>query len=151
MSAAVEVNLVDGIEVIVLANTDKLIAESISGRIQLFIKVGTYEETHPLEINYAYGIYKKDGKESFYINFQKYYAAKGYTQFIGGTINELGMQLLKASSWKESIDIFSYFFSIFPNAPQVYDSLAFAYLSMDEPKKGDFNSDYVSNNYVYGQ
>lgn len=163
VSAAVEVNLADEIEIIVLANTDKLVAEFISGRIQSFIKSGTYEKIRPLEINYAYSIYKKDGKEEFYKNFQRNYEANGYTQFIGRTINELGMQLLKANSWKEAIDIFGYLVSVFPDAPQVYDSLAFAYLSMNEPKKAhitfqkaleikaDFNSDYVSNNYIYGK
>jgi CubicO group peptidase (beta-lactamase class C family) len=163
VSAAVEVNLAEGIEVIVLANTDKLVAEFISGRIQSFIKSGSYEEIRPLEVNYAYDIYKKNGKEDFYKNFQKSYEANGYTQFIGRTINELGMQLLKARSWKEALDIFGYLVSIFPDAPQVYDSLAFAYLSMDEQKKAqitfqkaleikaDFNSDYVSDNYVYRQ
>jgi CubicO group peptidase (beta-lactamase class C family) len=163
VSAAVEVNLAEGIEVIVLANTDKLVAEFISGRIQSFIKSGSYEEIRPLEVNYAYDIYKKNGKENFYKNFQKSYEANGHTQFIGRTINELGMQLLKASSWKEALDIFGYLVSIFPDAPQVYDSLAFAYLSMDEQKKAqitfqkaleikaDFNSDYVSDNYIYRQ
>lgn len=163
VSAAVEINLIDGFEIIVLANTDKLVAEYISGRIHSFIKTGSYEEIRPLEINYAYGFYKTNGKEDFYKNFQNAYKAKGYTQFIGRTINELGMQLLKDSSWNEALDVFGYLVSIFPDAPQVYDSLAFAYLSMDEPKKAqvtfqkalkinsDFNSDYVSNNYVYIQ
>jgi CubicO group peptidase (beta-lactamase class C family) len=163
VSAAVEVNLVRGFEIVVLANTDKLIAEYISGRIHSFIKTGSYEEIRPLEINYAYRFYRTNGKEDFYKNFQKNYEAEGYTQFIGRTINELGMQLLKDKSWDEALDIFGYLVSIFPSAPQVYDSLAFAYLSMDEPKKaqvifqkalkikGDFRSDYVSNNYAYRQ
>ncbi len=112
VSAAVEINLVDGFEIIVLANTDKLVAEYISGRIHSFIKTGSYEDIQPLEINYAYGFYKTNGKEDFYKNFQKSYEVKGYTRFIGRTINELGMQLLKDSSWNEALDMFGYLASM---------------------------------------
>ena len=160
VSAAVELNLSDGIEIVVLANTDKLVAEFISGRIQSFITTGTYEEIKPIEVNYAYNLYKEKGKDNFYKNFQKNYTENGYTQFIGKTINELGMQLLKSKSWNAAFDIFNYLVSIFPDAPQAYDSLAFAYLSKGDTKnaqvtfqkamdiQADFNSDYISNNYL---
>ncbi|MFQ3218430.1 MAG: CubicO group peptidase (beta-lactamase class C family) [Paraglaciecola sp.] len=159
VSAAVDVNLVDGIEIVVLANTDNLVAEFISTRIQSFIKTGTYQEITPLEINYAYNLYKEKGKDSFYRDFKGKYTQSGYSKFIGRTINELGMQLLTTESWKEAFDIFNYLVAIFPDAAQAYDSLAFAHLSKGEPNtahkmfqkaldiKSDFNSDYVSNNY----
>ncbi|MFT6897432.1 MAG: CubicO group peptidase (beta-lactamase class C family) [Paraglaciecola sp.] len=159
VSAAVEVNLVDGIEIVVLANSDSLVAEFISGRIQSFIRTGTYQEITPLDINYAYSLYKEKGKDSFYRDFKEKYTQSGYSQFIGTTINKLGMQLLKTESWKEAFDIFNYLVAIFPDAPQAYDSLAFAYISKGEQNtahetfqkaldiKSDFNSDYVSNNY----
>ena len=160
VSAAVEVNLEAGIEIVVLANTDNLVAEFISGRIQSFITKGTYPAIKPLEINYAFNLYRDKGKEHFYKTFQNSYTDNGYTQFIGRTINELGMQLLSTESWDPAFDIFNYLVYLFPDAPQAYDSLAFAYLSKGEAKSarstflkaldidGDFNSAYVSNNYL---
>ncbi|MFB1035845.1 MAG: hypothetical protein QMC38_10915, partial [Sinobacterium sp.] len=119
-----------------------------------------YEAIKPTEVNYAYNLYAEKGKDNFYKNFQKNYTENGYTQFIGKTINELGMQLLKSKLWNEAFDIFNYLVSIFPDAPQAYDSLAFAYLSKGDAKnaqvtfqkaidiQADFNSDYISNNYL---
>lgn len=55
--------------------------------------------------------------------------------------------------------MFYYLVSFFPDAPQVYDSLAFAYLYKGDETtaketfnqslaiKADFESDYVSDNY----
>ena len=55
--------------------------------------------------------------------------------------------------------MFNYLVSLFPDAPQVYDSLAFAYLSKGEERmakktfskslaiKANFESEYVSDNY----
>ena len=55
--------------------------------------------------------------------------------------------------------MFEYLVSLFPNAPQAYDSLAFAYLSKGDSETakstfsksltidGSFKSDYVSDNY----
>lgn len=159
VSAAVEVNLDNGYEIVVLANTDKLVAELISGRILSFLKTGKYEPIKPLEINFAYKYYQDEGKQQFSEHFKKAYIDNGYTQFIGRTINELGMELLSTESWAEAFDMFDYLISLFPNAPQVYDSLAFAYLSKGDSElasktfskslqiDANFNSDYVSDNY----
>lgn len=160
VSAAVEINLEAGIEIVVLANTDNLVAEFISGRIQSFITKGNYPAIKPLEINYAFNLYKDKGKDHFYKTFQKSYTDYGYTQFIGRTINELGMQLLSTESWDPAFDMFNYLVYLFPDAPQAYDSLAFAYFSKGDAKRArstflkalditkDFNSAYVSNNYL---
>jgi CubicO group peptidase (beta-lactamase class C family) len=160
VSTAVEVDLVNGIEIVVLANTDNLVAELISGRILSYIKNGSYEPIKPLEMNFAYDYYTDKGKNAFYNDFKDHYKKAGYSKFIGRVINELGMQLIEEKSWKEAFDIMNYLNSIFPNAPQAYDSLAFAYYKKGELKKAEltfrkalelkpsFHSDYLSSNYV---
>ena len=159
VSSAVEVNLVDGIEIVVLANTDNLVAERISQRIHSFIKTGSYSEILELETNYAYRYYTDKRKENLYTHFKYEYVKSCYTKFIGRTLNELGMQLLNNKAWDESLDIFNYLVSIFPTAPQAYDSLSYAYFTKGDVDKAhnifkkaleliaNFNSEYVSENY----
>jgi len=159
VSTAVEIDLVNNIEIVVLANTDHLVAEKISGRILSYIKKGTYENIKLLEINFAYNYYKDEGKDKFYASFKDEYKKAGYSRFIGRVINELGMQLLEVKSWNEAFDMMNYLNSIFPNAPQAYDSLAFAHYKKGDLKKAqitfqkarelkpDFKSDYISSNY----
>jgi CubicO group peptidase (beta-lactamase class C family) len=159
VSAAAEINLVDGIEVIVLANTDHLVAELISGRIHSFIKTGDYDEVTDFASRYAYSFYEQHGKEHFYKEFKEQYKLSGYKQFIGRTINELGMQLIKSQAWNAAFDMINYLVVTFPNSPQVYDSLAFVYHSKGESTKAmttfskalalvpGYKSHYVSNNY----
>lgn len=163
VSAAVEVDLENDYEIVVLANSDHLIAERISGRILSFIQNGKYEPIKPLEKNFAFEFYQSSGPKEFFKHFKKTYRENGYKQFIGRTINELGMELLKSESWTAAFDMFKYLISLFPNAPQVYDSLAFAYLSKGDFEtakstfrkslaiKSDFKSDYVSDNYGHNK
>lgn len=159
VSAAIEVDLADNIEIVVLANTDNLVAELISGRILSFIKNGSYEPIKPLEMNFMHSYYIENGKNKFYENFKEEYKKAGYSKFIGRVTNELGMQLLETKSWSEAFDIINYLNFIFPNVPEAYDSLAFAYYKKGELKKAEatfqkaqqlkptFKSDYISNNY----
>lgn len=159
VSAAVEVDFDTGYEIVVLANTDHLVAERISGRIHSYIKNGEYQPVKQLEKNFAFEYYQSKGKQQFYKNFKQIYNDNGYSRFIGRTINEVGMELLNTKSWTEAFDMFEYLVSLFPNAPQAYDSLAFAYLSKGDSESakstfsksltidGSFKSDYVSDNY----
>ncbi len=163
VSAAVEVDLANGYEIVVLANTDHLVAELISGRILAFLKSGKYEPIRKLEKNFAFEYYLTNGNTQFRSHFKQAYSDSGYTQFIGRTVNDLGMELLKVKSWKEAFDMFEYLVSLFPNAPQVYDSLAFAYQSIGDNEKAKstfgkslaiqhgFKSDYVSDNYGHNK
>jgi hypothetical protein len=159
ISAAVEVDLENDLEIIVLANADNLVAERISGRIMNYIQSGKYQKIVPRAQNLAYRYYQDNGTEYFYKNFKDYYIEKGYEQFIGRVINDLGMQLLNNNASKEALDIFSYLVYLFPKAPQAYDSLAYGYFVSGEEDKAkttfnhalklspSFNSDYSSNNY----
>lgn len=159
VSAAVEVDFDTGYEIVVLANTDHLVAERISGRIHSYIKNGEYQPVKQLEKNFAFEYYQSKGKQQFYKNFKQIYNDNGYSRFIGRTINELGMELINTKSWTEAFNMFEYLVLLFPNAPQAYDSLAFAYLSIGDSEAakstfskslsidGSFKSDYVSDNY----
>ncbi|MDP2596175.1 serine hydrolase [Alteromonas stellipolaris] len=159
VSAAVEVGLDTGYEIVVLANTDHLVAERISGRIYSYIKNGEYQPIRQLEKNFAFEYYQSKGKQQFYKHFKQVYNDSGYSRFIGRIINEAGMELLNTKSWTEAFDMFEYLVSLFPNAPQAYDSLAFAYLSKGDREAAkstfsksltidaSFKSDYVSDNY----
>lgn len=163
VSAAVEIDLANNYQIVVLANSDNLVAEQISSRILSFIKKGEYASVRQLEKNFAYEYYKTNGKQFFIKNFKQAYSDEGYSRFIGRTINELGMELLRADSFTEAFEMFYYLVSLFPDAPQVYDSLAFAYLSKGDEKaarktfnqslaiKADFKSDYVSDNYGHDE
>lgn len=159
VSAAIEVDLLSGFEIVVLANSDNLVAERISGRILSFIQNGEYLPVTILPTNFAYQYYKKNGLEAFKKDFKLAYKKAGYEGFIGRPINALGMQLVKTYSWNEAFDIFNALISFFPEAPQVYDSLAFAYFNKGEQGKAksafakatslkpNFTSDYNANNY----
>ncbi len=159
VSAAAELDLSNNYEIIVLANSDNLVAERVSGRIYSYIQTGSYDPvTLPPHV-YAWKRYQEMGAETFKSDFAARYKSDGYTQFIGRTLNELGMSLLKASKWNEALDIFYTLAGLFPDAPQVYDSLAFAFLSQGDTEKAaqifrkaialkpDFSSDYNSDNY----
>ncbi len=156
VSAAAEIDLKNAFEVIVLANSDSLVAEFISQRIIDFIETGQYEAVKAKEVNFAYQHYLKT-KSFNDLNHQ--YKIAGYRLFIGRTLNELGMQLIREGKWPEAFDAFNYLKSLYPNAPQVYDSLAFAYYKQGNKEKAKatfkmaialdayFNSEYASNNY----
>jgi CubicO group peptidase (beta-lactamase class C family) len=159
VSAAAELDLINNYEIIVLANSDNLVAEEITGRIYSYIESGSYDPIILPPHVYAWKRYQEMGAESFKSDFVDRYKSDGYTQFIGRTLNELGMSLLKASRWNEALDIFNTLAGLFPDAPQVYDSLAFAFLSMGDTEtaaqtfrkaivlQSDFSSDYDSNDY----
>jgi len=159
VSAAIEVDLLSGFEIVVLANSDNLVAERISGRILSFIKDGEHRPITILPTNFAYQYYKKNGLEAFKKDFKLAYKKAEYEGFMGRPINELGMQLVKNHSWNEVFDILNALVSFFPEAPQVYDSLAFAYFSKGEQSKAksifakakslkpNFTSDYSADNY----
>jgi len=159
ISAAVEVDLDNDIEIIVLANSDQLVAERISGRILSWMRKGSYPAIKTLAKNLAFEHYASHGKQAFYQHFKDHYTNQGYQQFIGRPINELGMQLLNNGAHDEALEIMGYLIHLFPQAPQAHDSLAFAYLTMGQTRQAKqafaralqsqptFSSDYDSQNY----
>lgn len=69
--------------------------------------------------------------------------------------------LVNDAKWHEAFSIFGTLVELFPNAPQAYDSLAYAYFRADEVEqaretfsiafklKPAFAGDYSSDNYGY--
>ena len=159
VSAAVELDLVNDIEIVVLANTDKLVAERISGRILSALRTSDYPEIKLPETNFAYSLYRDIGKQAFIKTFKDAYQAAGYTQFIGRALNELGMEMLDNQAWQSAFDVFDTLVALFPEAPQAYDSLAYAHFRKGQPQQAkktfakatalqpDFTSEYQPDNY----
>lgn len=159
VSAAVELDLENDYQIIVLANTDQLVAEEISGRIYSYIQSGSYDPFRLPPHVYAWNQYQEMGEDAFKSDFVARYTSEGYNQFVGRSLNELGMSLLEAKKWDEAFNIFGALAELFPDAPQVYDSLAYGYWKSGDPEKAkqtfekalslqpDFSSDYSSDNY----
>lgn len=159
LSTAVELDFESDYQIVVLANTDNLVAELISGRVLSVIREGSHAPiTLPPHV-YAYQQYQALGPQAFSERFRDIYNEAGYGQFIGRTLNELGMSLLADKEWDQALGVFRALEATFPSAPQVYDSLAFAYSRMGQQGeaqaqfrkalalKGDFRSDYSADSY----
>ena len=99
------------------------------------------------------------GPETFKADFLASYKSAGYNQFVGRTLNELGMSLVNDAKWTDALTIFETLVELFPEAPQAYDSLAYAHFRSGDVEqaceifstavelKPTFISDYASNNY----
>lgn len=74
-------------------------------------------------------------------------------------MNELGMSLLDAGQWDDAFTMFGTLAAWFPDAPQVYDSLAYAHLRRGDLERAQamfkkalalqpgFSSDYSAHNH----
>ena len=159
VSTAVELDLENNYQIVVLANSDNLVAELISGRIYSYIKSGSYENIALPAHTYTWKKYQSMPLSAFKANFGILYKTDGYTQFLGRTLNELGMALVNNKQWAEAFDIFETLVALYPGAPQAYDSLAFAYFQKGDTKQAaftfkkalaiqaGFSSDYKTDNY----
>jgi len=159
VSAAVELDLKNDYQIIVLANTDGLVAEEISGRIYSYIQTGSYDRITLPPIVFAWNKYRDIGPEAFKSDFQASYESAGYSRFIGRTLNELGMSLVNDTKWTDAFNIFGTLLELFPEAPQAYDSLAYAHFQAGDIETArevfakalklqpGFSSDYSSENY----
>jgi CubicO group peptidase (beta-lactamase class C family) len=159
VSAAVELDLKNDYQIVVLANTDGLVAEEISGRIYSYIQTGSYDPIKLPPIVFAWNKYRDIGPKTFKTEFQASYESAGYSQFIGRTLNELGMSLVNDSEWTDAFNIFGTLVELFPEAPQAYDSLAYAHFRAGDIETAReifsnaltlqpaFSSDYSTENY----
>ena len=159
VSAAVELDLKNDYQIIVLANTDGLVAEEISGKIYSYIQNGSYDPIMLPPVVFAWNMYRDMGAEAFESDFLASYESAGYSQFIGRTLNELGMSLVNDAKWTDAFNVFGTLLELFPEAPQAYDSLAYAHFRAGDIEKARetfsmalklqpaFASDYSSDNY----
>jgi CubicO group peptidase (beta-lactamase class C family) len=159
VSSAVEIDLGNDYQVVVLANTDGRVAEEISGRIYSYIQTGSYKPIALPPVVFAWESYIDMGPEAFSSDFRARYESAGHDQFIGRTLNELGMSLLHAAKWNDAFNVFGTLVHLFPKAPQAYDSLAYAHFRAGDVGSAHkafsvalelqpaFASDYSPDNY----
>ncbi len=159
VSAAVEILNDSDLTIIVLANSDELVAERISNRLSQVFKG---EEVDPVRLpakHFVYQKFKKLGIVDFKAKFKTNYKAAGYSEFIGKAINESGLALIKNGVYEDGLSIVKMLNHFFPKAPQAYDSLAYAHFLMGQLEKSrsefkealslnpNFKSDYHPNNF----
>ena len=159
VSTAVELDLENDYQIVVLSNTDGLVAEEISGRIYSYIQSGSYDPITLPPIVFTWNEYRDLGAEDFASEFPARYEAAGYSQFVGRALNDLGMSLVSDAKWDDAFIILRTLRELFPNAPQAHDSLAFAHYRAGDIEKAretfamalelqpGFASDYSSDNY----
>lgn len=159
VSTAVELDLENDFQVVVLSNTDGLVSEEISGRITSFIQTGRYAPIALPPVVFAWNEYRDLGAEDFASEFPARYEAAGYRQFIGRALNDLGMSLVEDAKWDDAFNVFGTLVELFPQAPQAHDSLAYSHFRAGDVVKAretfaaalalvpDFASDYSSDNY----
>jgi len=161
VSAAAEVLRDQRVIIVVLANSDELVAERISTQLTKILRQEPIEKFKLPAKHFVYDQYKALGLEHFKRDFPELFKANGYTGFMGRPLNEAGLNLAKNGKGHEALEVISTLSHFYPEAPQAYDSLAYIhYLLGDkaaarkEFKKArelsdEFNSDYHQTNYDY--
>jgi CubicO group peptidase (beta-lactamase class C family) len=152
VSAAVELDFANDTWVIVLANTDRLVAEELSARLRSLAASGRYAEVRLPATLFAYQQYLEMGGELFSAQFDSLYQQAGYRAFIGKTVTDLARELIAAGKAEESIYFFKYLVDRYPNHAEVYDGLAYGYISYGKgvearvafAKARELNPDYRS-------
>jgi len=159
ISSAVELNLKEDIQIVVLANSDELVAERISGRIMQVVEGDVPDAVRLPPKHFVYRQYLELGPERFQAEFRPAYEDAGYGMFVGRAINEAGMALVERQRWSQAQGLFRSLAAYFPQAPQAYDSLAFALQSegrLEEARQTfrkaleldpEFRSDYSAVDY----
>ncbi|NWO06732.1 MAG: serine hydrolase [Alteromonadaceae bacterium] len=159
ISTAVELDFDNDIWVLVLANTDRLVAEKLSSRVRSYFVTGEYNNVSiPPEV-FTYRFYQRKGEEFFSNEFQSVYQKVGYKTFIGKTVTNLARELIASQKAEESIFFFRYLTTLYPDAAEVYDGLAFGYFSSGDAAKArdsfekarklkpNYESQFNSSNY----
>ncbi len=135
VSAVVEANFHKNHFIIVLANTDRGVAEDIAQSIARAYKGKKYDEPKLPPANYLYDIYKKHGKDYLINNFKSALKEGGYEDSHAGLLNNAGYALMQEDNLEEAIEIFYANTVLFPKEANPYDSLAEAYLKKGEKEK----------------
>lgn len=159
LSTAVEIDFVHDIWVVVLANTDRLVAEELSSRLRSLAVSGQYARVQLPATLFAYQQYQQLGEKLFGTQFEAVYEKAGYQTFLGKTITDLARELIAAGKAKNSIYFFRYLTDKYPEHAEVYDGLAHGYFSAGhyEDAKAvfakakalnkDYNSQFNTANY----
>ena len=132
VSAAVELHLQDRLFVVVLANTDALVAENISQRITAAFR-GDDPQTMQLPMSvFAYRYLNEEGDASFLSGIESTLRTAGYQGFSDRPLNKLGFELLDLAENDQAITVFKANCAMFPDRANTFDSLAYAYAETEK-------------------
>lgn len=127
VSAVVEVAVANKLMVIVLANTDGLVAEYMSQRIMTSLSGKAYPRVKlPMRV-YAKQLLEQKGKSFFLTKAKQALAKAGYQDFNQRSLNQLGLALLERERFEDAITVLTVNSQLFANQANTYDSLAYAY------------------------
>ena len=129
VSTAVELDFANDTWVIVLANTDRLVAEELSTRLRSLAVSGQYSAVKLPATLFAYQQYLQLGENVFNAQFEAVYQQAGYQTFIGKTLTDLARELVAAGKAENAIYFFKYLTDKYPQHAEVYDGLAYGYFS----------------------
>jgi CubicO group peptidase (beta-lactamase class C family) len=130
VSAAVELHLRDRFFVVVLANTDALVAEKISQRI-----TDAFRGNEPKAIQLPMSVFANNflterGDAAFLSGIESALRAEGYEGLSDRPLNKLGFELLDLGEQDRAITVFEANCAMFPDRANTFDSLAYAYAEM---------------------
>ena len=127
VSAAVEILIKDRLMVIALANTDDVVAESISQRVIEVYRGKAYKKVMaPLGL-FAKKLLEETGSVFFVDNAKQAFGDAGYNDYGARPLNKLGYALINNNQLDQAISIFLANSQIFPQDPNTFDSLASAF------------------------
>jgi len=159
VSTAVELDFANDVWVLVLANTDRLVAEEISARVHTLFRTGKYPEIKLPPTVFTWQLYQQLGEKAFKAQFESAYKDAGYQTFAGKVVTDLARELVAAGDVQGAIPLFAYLTERYPASPEVYDGLAFGYFSAGRENearsifrkatelKPGFSSQFNANNY----
>lgn len=127
VSAAMELLLKGRLFIVVLANTDGLVAERISQRIVALYR-GERPEPSLLPLSvFAYQFLKEQGPEAFASDFAQALTEAGYKDFSHVWLNRLGFELFDRGQTEETLLVLKKNAELFPEEANTFDSIAYVY------------------------
>ena len=125
--------------VIALANTDDVVAERITQRVIEVYQGKQYKKvTLPLGL-FAIKLLEEKGDIYFIENAKQEFLRAGYDDITPRPLNKLGFALIEKNQLNQAISVFIANTKIFPQEPNTFDSLAFAYEKAEDKAKALLN------------
>jgi CubicO group peptidase (beta-lactamase class C family) len=127
VSAAVEILIKDKFMVIALANTDDVVAERITQRVIEVYQGKQYKKVMlPLGL-FATKLLEERGSAYFIENAKNEFSQAGYDDYGQRPLNKLGFALIDDNQLEKAMSFFIANTKVFPQEPNTFDSLAYAY------------------------
>jgi predicted Zn-dependent protease len=125
--------------VIVLANTDGVVAERISQRVIEVHQGKQYKKVKlPLAL-FATKLLEKKGEVYFAENAKRELSQAGYDNYEARPLNKLGFAFINDNQLSQAISVFIANTKIFPQEANTFDSLALAYEKAENKSKALLN------------